>query len=395
MNLVELKKWSVLLLAGSGLTLSACSTTSVVKVAEGAPITYKVGEGGVQYASATTKLPRSSSLPTISQHTTAPQTVAVPSPYTAPQPAAPRPPKSRPEVDNFDQKRVDKDLYKHQKVGKKYSMMGKTYKPKHDPKYDEKGLASWYGDKYHGKPTATGEIFDKNDMTAAHKTLPLNSMLHVQNLETGESIMVRLNDRGPFVKGRIIDLSEAAARELGVIANGTARVRVRYAGPADPMAANRMVEAPSPAAPQSYQPVTPPVTVPQSVEQPQPTPVPNTDRYQPLRDYTPRQVVPQVQAPQEYAPQEYAPVTPQQTIPRTAEQPQYQAPLYQQPTRPAPRMMDPQAPIALPEDPEMQGNPNDEDDIITLTIKGPIHMAKNTSSQARWIDAVNRSTSSK
>lgn len=371
----SLKKLMLIGLAGGAVSLSACGTTSVVKVAEGAPITYKVGEGAVQYASASTNLPRSSKLPSISQHTSAAPTVAVPSPYSNPQPDAPRPKRSRPEVDNFDQKRVDKDLYKHQKVGKKYSVMGKTYKPKHDPKYDKKGLASWYGDKYHGKPTATGEIFNKNAMTAAHKTLPLNSMLHVQNLETGESIMVRLNDRGPFVKGRIIDLSEAAARELGVIEHGTAKVRVRYAGPADPMAASRMVEAPRPTAPIPYQPAPHQSgPVPQTAAIPQPVPAPTQDSYRPLREHTPRSE----------APQEFEPIVPVQPAPRTAEQPLYQPPVYEPSV---PQQMTPKAPIALPEDPAMQGS---EDDIITLTIKGPIHMAKSTAAnEAQWIPVVN------
>lgn len=368
-------------MAGGAVSLSACSTTSVIKVAEGAPITYKVGEGAVQYASTSPRLPRSSQLPNISQHTSAAPTVAVPSPYVSPQPTAPRPRQSRPEVDNFDQKRVDKDLYKHQKIGEKYSMMGETYKPKHDPKYDEKGLASWYGDKYHGKPTATGEIFDKNDFTAAHKTLPLNSMLHVQNLDTGQAIMVRLNDRGPFIEGRIVDLSEAAARELGIIHQGTARVRVRYAGPADPMAATRMVEAPRAATPMPYQPAAPiAVPAPKSAAVPQAIPLPSApapsqNGYQPLRDFTPRK----------QAPQEFAPLVPAQPVPRTAEQPRFEAPRYEPFV---PQQMTPQAPTALPEDPAMFSG--GEDDVITLTIKGPIHMAKSdTATEAKWIPAVN------
>ena len=375
---LSIKKVTILGIIASAVSLTACGTTSVVKVAEGAPITYKLGEGSVQYASATTKLPRSSQLPHISQHTSAAPTVAVPSPYVNPQPVVPRPKQSRPEVDNFDQKRVDKDLYKHQKVGKKYSMMGKKYTPKHEPRYDEKGLASWYGDKYHGKPTATGEVFNKNALTAAHKTLPLNSMLHVQNMETGKSIMVRLNDRGPFVKGRIIDLSEAAARELGVIQHGTANVRVRYAGPADPMAPTRMVEAPRPTEPMPYQPVSPqPVPTPQSVAVPQPLAAPSNDGYRPLRDYTPRST----------APQEYAPLKPAQPAPRIAEQPLYEAPQYEPFV---PQHMTPQAPVALPNDPAMMNDGANEDETITLTIKGPIHMAKSKrTNDGRWINAVN------
>jgi len=108
-----------------------------------------------------------------------------------------------------------------------------TYTPRHNPDYDRVGEASWYGDTFHGKPTANGELYDKTAMTAAHKTLPLNSYVIVTHLETGKSLKIRLNDRGPFIDGRIIDLSEAAARELGIINAGLSRVRVRYAGPAD------------------------------------------------------------------------------------------------------------------------------------------------------------------
>jgi len=367
-----LQKLGVWTLAAVSLTLSACSTTSVVKVADGAPITYKVGEGAVKYASASTNLPRSSQLPSISQHTANAPSVAVPSPYVKPTAPQPRPKKSRPEVDNFDQKRIDKDLYKHQKVGNTYSMMGKKYTPKHNPKYDKKGLASWYGDKYHGKPTATGEIFNKNAFTAAHKTLPLNSMLHVTNLETGESIMVRLNDRGPFVDGRIIDLSEAAARELGVIHHGTARVRVRYAGPADPMAASQMAQSPSVATPMPYQPFVP-QSAPQSAAIPQPMPAQPQQEYQPLRKYTP----------QNATPLEYEPAAPAQSDPRSAALP-YSAPQYQPST---PQYMAPQAPVPMPPQPELNVG---EDEVITLTIKGPIHMAKSNSvNDAKWINAVN------
>lgn len=131
----------------------------------------------------------------------------------------------------FKQKNVDKTLQPHQKVGPKYKIKGKTYKPKHEPKYDETGIASWYGPGFHGKPTATGETFNMHALTAAHPTLPLNSLLHVTNLENGKQIIVRLNDRGPFAKKRIIDLSKASAEKLGI--TGLAKVRVRYAGPAE------------------------------------------------------------------------------------------------------------------------------------------------------------------
>ena len=98
----------------------------------------------------------------------------------------------------------------------------------------EEGIASWYGgnDGFEGKPTASGEIYDGNQMTAAHRTLPLGTVVDVENLENGKTLRVRINDRGPFVKGRIIDLSRTAARELGVIGPGTANVRLTILAPA-------------------------------------------------------------------------------------------------------------------------------------------------------------------
>ena len=85
--------------------------------------------------------------------------------------------------EQFNPAFVDRALYSHQKVGKRYKVMGKYYTPKHEPYYDVEGIASWYGDKFHGKPTATGEIYNQYDLTVAHKTLPLNSLLYVTNLE--------------------------------------------------------------------------------------------------------------------------------------------------------------------------------------------------------------------
>ncbi len=89
---------------------------------------------------------------------------------------------------------------------------------------DMEGLASWYGGKFHGRLTSSGEIFDTNTMTAAHKTLPFGTMVKVTNLENGRSAVVKINDRGPFVEGRIIDLSRAAAEEIGMVGEGVARV---------------------------------------------------------------------------------------------------------------------------------------------------------------------------
>jgi len=101
------------------------------------------------------------------------------------------------------------------------------YRPPEGAKGDiETGLASWYGPKFHGRPTSNREIFNMNDMTAAHPILPFGTFVTVTNLDNGRSAVVRINDRGPFVGGRIIDLSYGAARVLGMIGPGTARVRL-------------------------------------------------------------------------------------------------------------------------------------------------------------------------
>ncbi|THD63014.1 septal ring lytic transglycosylase RlpA family protein [Phenylobacterium sp.] len=113
-----------------------------------------------------------------------------------------------------------------------YQVGGIWYVPHEQPHYDETGIASWYGDAFQLKATADGEIFDMNQFSAAHTTLPLPSMVEVTNLDNGRKMVVRVNDRGPFVGGRIIDLSHAAARELGYDRAGIAHVRVRYVGPA-------------------------------------------------------------------------------------------------------------------------------------------------------------------
>lgn len=92
--------------------------------------------------------------------------------------------------------------------------------------YIENGIASWYGGDFHGLKTSNGEVYDMHEMTAAHKTLPMDTMLLVKNLDTGKNVVVRVNDRGPFVRGRIIDLSYKAAKALKIVKNGTARVQI-------------------------------------------------------------------------------------------------------------------------------------------------------------------------
>jgi rare lipoprotein A len=112
------------------------------------------------------------------------------------------------------------------KLGKPYQVDGVWYYPAVDYDYAATGIASWYGPDFHGRPTANGETFDMNAVSAAHKTLPLPSIVRVTNLESGRSIIVRVNDRGPFAYGRIIDLSRRAAQLLGFERKGTAKVRV-------------------------------------------------------------------------------------------------------------------------------------------------------------------------
>lgn len=114
-----------------------------------------------------------------------------------------------------------------------YQIRGVWYYPAEQPDYDERGTASWYGEQFHNRQTADGEIFDMELVSAAHKTLPLPSIVEVTNLDNGRTLTVRVNDRGPFVEGRIIDLSRAAADELGFLSKGLANVRVRYLGPAE------------------------------------------------------------------------------------------------------------------------------------------------------------------
>jgi rare lipoprotein A len=112
------------------------------------------------------------------------------------------------------------------KVGKPYQIAGVWYYPKANSSYDETGIASWYGKKFHGRRTANGDVFDMNKLTAAHKTLPMPVKVRVTNLENGRSLVLLVNDRGPYAHGRIIDVSRRAAQLLGFQRSGTAKVRV-------------------------------------------------------------------------------------------------------------------------------------------------------------------------
>jgi len=112
------------------------------------------------------------------------------------------------------------------KVGAPYQIKGTWYYPAEDFEYSETGIASWYGPNFHGKKTANGEDYNQNDLTAAHRTLPMPSAVRVTNLENGRSLVLRINDRGPFARGRIIDVSRRGAQLLGFEKNGVAKVRV-------------------------------------------------------------------------------------------------------------------------------------------------------------------------
>ncbi|NCF79746.1 MAG: septal ring lytic transglycosylase RlpA family protein [Alphaproteobacteria bacterium] len=116
------------------------------------------------------------------------------------------------------------------KIGTPYEIEGDWYYPQEDTTYDNTGIASWYGSKFHGRRTANGEIFDMDLLTAAHPTLPMPVRAKVTNLENGHSVVVRINDRGPFAKDREIDMSRHAADVLGFKEKGTAQVRVQYLG---------------------------------------------------------------------------------------------------------------------------------------------------------------------
>ncbi len=116
------------------------------------------------------------------------------------------------------------------RIGKPYTVAGKTYVPEEDANYRAEGMASWYGDDFHGRLTANGEVFDMGALTAAHPTLPMPSYARVTNLANGKSLIVRVNDRGPYHANRLIDVSNKAADLLDFKGNGVARVRVEYVG---------------------------------------------------------------------------------------------------------------------------------------------------------------------
>lgn len=130
--------------------------------------------------------------------------------------------------------------------GPAYTIKGKTYQTlkKIEVGFSQQGIASWYGPGFHGKKTASGETYDMHQFTAAHNVLPLNTLVKVTNLDNGKEVMVRVNDRGPFVDDRVIDLSLSAALGLGMVKPGTAPVRITVMDPKKTMVASSVNQAP-------------------------------------------------------------------------------------------------------------------------------------------------------
>ncbi|WP_334223807.1 septal ring lytic transglycosylase RlpA family protein [Thiosocius teredinicola] len=141
-----------------------------------------------------------------------------------------------------------------------YVVLGKRYHTMRDHKnFKQRGIASWYGKKFHGRRTSSGETYDMYRMTAAHKELPIPTYAEVVNLENGRRVVVKINDRGPFHENRIIDLSYAAASRIGMLGKGTALVEVRTIDPSGPQGATKVAATTAPAAPPSVEPTAPPL----------------------------------------------------------------------------------------------------------------------------------------
>lgn len=168
---------------------------------------------------------------------TASATPALAAPRVQPPPVQPTPASARPE------------WLETERTGAPYQAHGQWYVPTAEPGYAEAGTASWYGQDFHGRRTASGEVFDSEALTAAHPTLPIPSLVQVTNLENGREVIVRVNDRGPFHAGRLIDVSRRAAEVLGFEQQGQARVHVRYLGPAPKRVVADGAQAPAPPSP--------------------------------------------------------------------------------------------------------------------------------------------------
>lgn len=159
----------------------------------------------------------------------------------------------------------------HRFANRPYTVFGKRYVPVTDARgFRQRGVASWYGRRFHGNPTSSGETYDMYAMTAAHPTLPIPSYARVTRLATGQSVVVRINDRGPFLHGRVIDLSYAAAHRLGYVNAGKTEVEVVALSPGDPLPVVVRAPAPEPARPAPVS--APPVLMTSSVGLPRPAP---------------------------------------------------------------------------------------------------------------------------
>lgn len=223
------------------------------------PVSYApgglAGGGEASYGYGAQARPRQGAVIDIRRNASAPPPVEreplrlvseqAPSPTPAPAPVAAAPSAPGPRPAWIEQERV----------GPPYEANGRWYVPTPEPGYEQTGVASWYGPQFHGQRTANGEIYDQEAMTAAHPTLPLNSLVQVTNLSNGREAIVRINDRGPFVGERLIDLSHGVAVALDFVAQGRTQVHVRYLGPAP-----RRYGASADAGPQSLQ---PPAAAPQ------------------------------------------------------------------------------------------------------------------------------------
>ena len=327
------KRGTLLIAVAVTMGLGACTSTDLVAVSEPAPVTYKIGENSTSY-----EAPPMAEAPKQNRGTGS--SLALP----------------RAETPRIDLSGIDRGLYNHMKLGNPYKVAGQTYFPKHNPDYDKVGIASWYGDKFHGKPTANGEIYDKNALTAAHKTLPLNSFVYVTSLESGKTIKVRLNDRGPFIDGRIIDLSEAAAHALGITQKGLGQVRVQYAGAAKATDKGPIYRAPG------NQRIAEQGTSPLIQAEPEVPPAQSSsslaeNNYRPLREGGSANT--------------YAARPDQNTyiVPNIMNNGRDNNVAIDLPSSPSANAYDmPPIPEPLPR--------NEEDGVVTLTIRGPIHMAK-------------------
>ena len=157
----------------------------------------------------------------------------------------------------------------HRGASRPYTVMGRNYTPMTAlAPYKARGIASWYGRRYHGKMTSSGEIYDMYGMSAAHATLPIPSYAHVTNLANGKSVVVRINDRGPFIDQRLIDLSYTAAHKIGVLAGGSTMVEVETVFPAEEVAPAVVASVPAQARPVAAQ--TEPAATPLATPDPQP-----------------------------------------------------------------------------------------------------------------------------